>query len=387
MCQQENLFSAKHHKHFPICTKIFSVFGVSGKKNRYTCSRTLTVGSINQAQQQYHCCGAAVTSLWVPQLHGLLAMCPEPPPFLCSARRWLGTGAGRRGSREGGDAALSPLSLRERDCILWHWRILCPTSHLSSKRSAVWVRHSCATKPILPGCCISDKLKPHISTNSIPATKLSPSRFETPCFALTNPADGFVPALSPSGTAPASTPGPSLGGSSWDRWHRTPAAPQKARRPKSPAQGKHRPVTIPWPRSIFLGQMPSLLKQQPLKNKATETISVSGDPFPLPPYKTTPALLCLQVSGGWKPDICAWHFGPCSALGTRATGSSTAGHGERGTTPANGKNTGVFLSSVKSQQNTPEPTVKNVPFFTTALRGKFTSPGSSLLATRTSSEQ
>lgn len=32
MVQQENLFSAKHHKHFPICTKIFSVFGVSGKK-------------------------------------------------------------------------------------------------------------------------------------------------------------------------------------------------------------------------------------------------------------------------------------------------------------------------------------------------------------------
>lgn len=166
----------------------------------------------------------------------------------------------------------------------------------------------------------------------------------------------LCPCPVPIGNSTCKHPRAQLGGSSWDRWHRTPAAPQKARRPKSPAQGKHRPVTIPWPRSIFLGQMLSLLKQQPLKNKATDTISVSGEPFSLPPYKTTPALLCLQVSGGWKPDICAWHFGPCSALGTRATGSSTAGHGERGSTPANGHGsarTQEFFCEVLSHSKIP----------------------------------
>lgn len=132
-------------------------------------------------------------------------------------------------------------------------------------------------------------------------------------------------------------PGLSLGGSSRDPGT-GPLQPRGKQRdlrapPTSVRENTDHSLS-PGHRSVFPGQMPSLLKQQPLKNNAT--ISIRRDLFLLPPYKTTPVLFCLQVSRGWEPDVCAWRCSLCSALGTRATGSSTAGHRERSTPPANG---------------------------------------------------
>lgn len=239
MCQQEGLrlLSAKDHKRFPLCTKIFSTFGILGKNIRTPTPDHPQQAQLTRHHRKKHHCWGRVVSPWVTQLYVLLAICMEYPSL---SRRWLGS-AQHRGRQERRSCSKVSLSARIQLDSMTPGDSL---PHLSRRHSIVWLRQT-----LYNSLCLAAVPK---TTRRLPLSK------------------PITVAM---------------------KWNLHPTSKHFAL--PSPALCTAQPAHCPLdtPSHIFQGQVPSVLKQQPQNRRYHQHQKRS---LPAVSLHTTPALqLCL----------------------------------------------------------------------------------------------